>query len=106
MAKRPRNKKVDRSIIEQGGVTPIRALTAALGNRRDRKEDREYQDSLRDMGMFDEAGGRGREEFRGRAQRMKSGGKVKKMKSGGKVRGCGMAKQGVRAAKMVTMKGS
>lgn len=37
---------------------------------------------------------------------MKSGGKVKKMKSGGKVRGCGMAKQGVRAAKMVTMKGS
>lgn len=37
---------------------------------------------------------------------MKSGGKVKKMKSGGKVRGCGMAKQGVRSAKMVTMKGS
>ena len=37
---------------------------------------------------------------------MKAGGKVKKMKSGGKVRGCGMAKQGVRAAKMVTMKGS
>ena len=27
-------------------------------------------------------------------------------KKGGKVRGCGMAKQGVRAAKMVTMKGS
>jgi hypothetical protein len=97
MATRPRNKKVDRSIIEQGGVTPIRALTAALGNRRDRKEDREYQDSLRDMGMFDEAGGRGREEFRGRAQRMKSGGKV---------RGCGMASKGTRPAKMVTMKGS
>ena len=37
---------------------------------------------------------------------MNKGGKVKKMKSGGKVRGCGMAKQGVRAAKMVTMKGS
>lgn len=37
---------------------------------------------------------------------MEKGGKVKKMKSGGKVRGCGMAKQGVRAAKMVTMKGS
>ena len=108
MAKRPRNKKVDRSIIEQGGVTPIRALTAALGNRRDRKEDREYQDSLRDMGMFDEAGGRGRdrEEFRGRAQRMEAGGKVKKMKAGGKVRGCGMASKGVRAAKMVKMKGS
>jgi hypothetical protein len=114
MAKRPRNKKVDRSIIEQGGSTPIRALTAALSNRRDRKEDREYQESLRNMGMFDDAGGRGRadagdqgrEEFRGRAQRMKAGGKVKKMKAGGKVRGCGMAKQGVRAAKMVKMKGS
>jgi hypothetical protein len=37
---------------------------------------------------------------------MKSGGMAKKYKSGGKVRGCGMAKQGVRAAKMVTMKGS
>jgi len=28
------------------------------------------------------------------------------MKKGGKVRGCGMAKQGVRKAKMVTMKGA
>jgi len=91
MAKRPRNKKVDRSIIEQGGVTPIRALTAALGNRRDRREDREYQESLEEMGMFDDAGGRGRadagdqgrEEFRGRAQRMKAGGKVKKYQMGG-----------------------
>ncbi len=39
-------------------------------------------------------------------RRMKCGGEVKKMKSGGKVRGCGVAKQGVRAAKTVTMKGS
>lgn len=37
---------------------------------------------------------------------MKYGGKVKKMKSGGKVRGCGKATRGVRAAKMVTMKGA
>jgi len=29
-----------------------------------------------------------------------------RMKSGGKVRGCGMARQGVRKAKMVSMKGS
>ena len=59
MAKRPnRNKKVDTSIIEQGGATPIRALTAALMNRRDRKEDRKYQESLEDMGMFEEGGGR------------------------------------------------
>lgn len=106
MAKRPRNKKVDRSIIEQGGSTPIRALAVALDNRRDRNEDREYQESLRNMGMFDDAGGRGRadagdqgrEEFRGRAQRMKRGGKV---------RGCGMARGGaVRPCKIVKMKGS
>ena len=36
----------------------------------------------------------------------KRGGKIKKMKSGGKVRGCGMASKGVRAAKMVKMKGA
>jgi len=58
MAKRPRNKKVDRSMIDQGGVTPLRALTVALMNRRDRKEDRKYQESLEDMGMFEEGGGR------------------------------------------------
>jgi hypothetical protein len=115
MAERPRNKKVDRSIIEQGGVTPIRALTAALGNRRDRKEDRKYQDSLEEMGMFEEGGGRANvPSSRDRMymappkdMRKKSGGKVKKMKSGGKVRGCGMARGGaVRQCKMVKMKGS
>ena len=38
---------------------------------------------------------------------MKKGGMAKSgYKSGGKVRGCGMASKGVRAAKMVTMKGS
>jgi len=35
-----------------------------------------------------------------------SGGAMPMMKKGGKVRGCGMAKQGVRKAKMVTMKGA
>jgi hypothetical protein len=58
MAKRPRNKKVDSSMIDQGAITPIRALAAALINRRDRKEDREYQESLEDMGMFEDGGGR------------------------------------------------
>ena len=42
-------------------------------------------------------------------KKMMNGGKSSKkmpmMKKGGKVRGCGMAKQGVRKAKMVTMKG-
>ena len=87
MAKRPRNKKVDRSIIDQGGVTPIRALTVALLNRKERKEDEEYQDALREMGMLDNAGGRGREEFRGRAQRMKSGGKTRKTADGNAIKG-------------------
>jgi|TARA_R110000787_G_C13235729_1_gene427756 hypothetical protein len=35
-----------------------------------------------------------------------SGGGMPAMKKGGKVRGCGMAKQGVRKAKMVVMKGA
>ena len=34
------------------------------------------------------------------------GGKIKGYKHGGKVRGCGMAKRGVRPAKMVKMKGA
>ena len=69
MAKRPKNRKVDRSMIDQGGVTPLRALTVALMNRRDRKEDRKYQESLEDMGMFEEGGGRANvpTEFRGDA---------------------------------------
>ena len=45
-------------MIEQGGVTPIRALTVALLNRSERKKDRKYQKSLKEMGMFDEGGGR------------------------------------------------
>tara|TARA_R100000541_G_scaffold21167_2_gene31012 strand:+ start:3807 stop:4163 length:357 start_codon:yes stop_codon:yes gene_type:complete len=67
MAKRPKNRKVDRSMTDQGGVTPIRALTVALMNRRDRKEDRKYQKSLEDMGMFEEGGGRANvdRDFRG-----------------------------------------
>ena len=79
MAKRPRNKKVDTSIIEQGGTTPIRALTAALLNRSDKREDREYQKALREMGFFDNAGGRGGGVRGGQAP--------KKMKTGGQVQG-------------------
>lgn len=86
MAKRPRNKKVDRSIIDQGGTTPIRALTVALLNRSDRKEDEEYQDALREMGMFDNAGGRG--------GGVRGGMAPKKMKYGGRVRGDGCAVRG------------
>ena len=58
MAERPRNRKVDRGLIEQGGVTPLRAIMVGLLNRRERKKDRKYQKSLKKMGMFDEGGGR------------------------------------------------
>jgi|TARA_B100000085_G_scaffold191715_1_gene175651 hypothetical protein len=58
MAERPRNRKVDRGLIDQGGVTPLRALMVGLLNRRERKKDRKYQKSLKKMGMFDEGGGR------------------------------------------------
>jgi len=58
MAERPRNRKVNRGLIEQGGVTPLRALMVGLLNRRERKKDRKYQKSLKKMGMFDEGGGR------------------------------------------------
>ena len=34
------------------------------------------------------------------------GGKVKKYGGGGKVRGCGVARKGVKSAKMVTMAGA
>ena len=83
MAKRPRNKKVDRSIMDQGGTTPIRALTVALLNRKERREDKEYQDALKEMGMFDNAGGRGGGVRGGMAP--KKSGKVRAMKNGGAV---------------------
>tara|TARA_Y100000004_G_C8723135_1_gene330973 strand:+ start:37 stop:480 length:444 start_codon:yes stop_codon:yes gene_type:complete len=55
---RPRNRKVDRGIIERGGVTPIRALTAFVLGRKEKRDERKYMDHLKQMGMFDEGGGR------------------------------------------------
>jgi len=105
MAKRPKNRRVDIPATDLA-PSPIMMTAKAIENRRGRKQDEKYQDALREMGMFDNAGGRGRadagdqsrEEFRGRAQRMKRGGKV---------RGCGMARGGaVRECKIVKMKGA
>ena len=81
MAKRPENRRVDISPSDQ--MSLIMGIAKAVENRRGKKKDKEYQESLEEMGMFDNAGGR--EEFRGRAQRMKSGGKC---------RGMGAAKRG------------
>jgi len=39
-------------------------------------------------------------------KKMMGGGKVKKYGGGGKVRGCGVARKGVKSAKMVTMAGA
>ena len=55
---RPRNRKVDRGIIERGGVTPLRALTAVILGRKEKRDERKYMDHLDKMGMFDEGGGR------------------------------------------------
>ncbi len=41
-----------------------------------------------------------------KVKKLRAGGKAKKYNKGGKVRGCGMATQGVRPAKMVKMKGA
>jgi len=81
MAKRPKNRRVDIPATDLA-PSPIMMTAKAIENRRGRKQDEKYQDALREMGMFDNAGGRGRadagdqsrEEFRGRAQRMKRGG--------------------------------
>ena len=36
---RPRNRKVDRGIIERGGVTPLRALTAVILGRKEKRDE-------------------------------------------------------------------
>jgi len=91
MAKRPKNRRVDIPATDLA-PSPIMMTAKAIENRRGRKQDEKYQDALREMGMFDNAGGRGggvrggmaKDDFRGRAQRMKKGGKVKKYMSGGR----------------------
>ena len=85
MAKRPENRRVDISPSDQ--MSLIMGIAKAVENRRGKKKDKEYQESLEEMGMFDNAGGRGREEFRGRAQRMKSGGKTRKTADGIAIKG-------------------
>ena len=104
MAKRPKNRKVDRSMLDQGGVTPLRALTAALLNRRENKKDRKYQEELKEMGATVDGGGRAnvprpKNTNYMAGPKLKKGGNVEKMKKGGKVRGYGKARGG-KACKM------
>ena len=58
MAKRPKNRKVDRSMFDQGAITPLRALAATLLNRRENKKDRKYQEELEEMGVTVDGGGK------------------------------------------------
>jgi hypothetical protein len=91
MAKRPKNRRVDISPMDQ--MSLIMGVAKAIENRRGKKKDKKYQKSLEEMGLFDNAGGRGggvrggmaKDDFRGRAERMKSGGKVRAMMNGGAV---------------------
>jgi len=57
MAKRPENRKeVPASDL---APSPIMMISKAIENRRRRKEDKKHQKSQEDMGMFEDAGGRG-----------------------------------------------
>jgi len=58
MADRPRTRKTDRSIVDQGGTTPIRALTAVVLNRRAKKADKKYQAAQKKSGRTVNGGGR------------------------------------------------
>ena len=92
---RPRNRKVDRGIIERGGVTPIRALTAFVLGRKEKRDDRKYMDHLKEMGMFDEGGGRAnvpakktkKRKYKSTSKpiRVADGGRVTSFKNGGAV---------------------
>lgn len=62
-----------------------------------------HQDKLRKMSPTDMAMYRARKLDTSAEEGFKKGGKVKKNK---KPKGCGIARQGVRKAKMITMKGS
>jgi hypothetical protein len=84
MAKRPKNRKVDRSMFDQGGVTPLRALTAALLNRRENKKDRKYQEELEEMGATVDGGGRANVPRPRNTNYMAGPSEVKKMSKGGK----------------------
>tara|TARA_R100000231_G_scaffold119559_1_gene89637 strand:- start:1865 stop:2287 length:423 start_codon:yes stop_codon:yes gene_type:complete len=92
---RPRNRKVDRGIIERGGVTPLRALTAVILGRKEKRDERKYMDHLKEMGMFDEGGGRAnvpakktkkrKYKSTNKPIRVADGGRVTSFKNGGAV---------------------
>lgn len=97
------------------GENPKRAFARRMDEAGgfDKLSDQGKREMLFDMqeGFRDKKRSNREKRYQGRPapkpKKMMGGGKVKKgYKNGGKVRGCGMAKQGVRPAKMVKMKGA
>ena len=97
------------------GENPKRAFARRMDEAGgfDKLSDQGKREMLFDMqeGFRDKKRSNREKRYQGRPapkpKKMMGGGKVKKgYKNGGKVRGCGMARQGVRPAKMVKMKGA
>ena len=97
------------------GENPKRAFARRIDEAGgfDKLSDQGKREMLFDMqeGFRDKKRSDREKRYQGRPapkpKKMMGGGKVKKgYKNGGKVRGCGMARQGVRPAKMVKMKGA
>ena len=89
MAKRPKPKKdID---ITAGGYSPLRLLMGAALKRDERKrfekEDAEYQKALKEMGMFEEGGGRANVPRKFMGMRKSEGGKLKTSVDGVATRG-------------------
>ena len=84
MAKRPKPKKnID---ITAGGYSPLRLLMGAALKRGERKrfekEDKAYRKALKEMGMFEEGGGRANVPRKFRGMMKSEGGKLKKSVDG------------------------
>ena len=88
MAKRPTPKKdID---ITAAGYTPLRLLMGAVIKRGERKrfekEDAEYQKSLKEMGLFEDGGGRANVPVSTNKNFMDSTKNVRKKSVGGKMK--------------------
>lgn len=93
---KPRN--ADLSVL--GQISPIRMLMAHVAKKDERKryekEVKDYQDSLKGMGMFDEGGGRANVKKKRPPKKGKSARKMKPLKvaQGGRIKGDGVCIRG------------
>ncbi len=75
---------------------------SVIGDPAKKKKKKKKKRALMPMGQ----GSGGAMPMQQHEERHVTGGAMPMMKKGGKVRGCGIAKQGIHKAKMVTMKGA